>query len=90
MMITNQKRLAAEIFSKREGRKVGVHRIWVDPSPQALDDVANAVQKEDVRRLIEEGIIKAKPLVVSSRAQKVVSNHPMEILGQQLKGSYFS
>ncbi|DAC34107.1 MAG: 50S ribosomal protein L19e [Candidatus Thalassarchaeaceae archaeon] len=69
MMITNQKRLAAEIFSKREGRKVGVHRIWVDPSPQALDDVANAVQKEDVRRLIEEGIIKAKPLVGNSRGR---------------------
>ncbi|HJO42743.1 MAG: 50S ribosomal protein L19e [Candidatus Thalassarchaeaceae archaeon] len=69
MMITNQKRLAAEIFSKREGRKVGVHRIWVDPSPQALDEVANAVQKEDVRRLIEEGIIKSRPLVGTSRSR---------------------
>ena len=48
MMITNQKRLAAQIFSKREGRPVGVHRVWVDP--QKLDDVSDAVQKEDVDR----------------------------------------
>ena len=54
-MITNQKRLAAAIFSQREGRVVGVHRIWIDKD--YLDDVANAVQKDDVRRLIDEGII---------------------------------
>tara|TARA_Y100001970_G_scaffold117242_1_gene145832 strand:- start:4597 stop:5076 length:480 start_codon:yes stop_codon:yes gene_type:complete len=69
MIITNQKRLAAEIIGRREGRKVGVHRIWVDPSPQALDEVANAVQKDDVRRLIDEGIIKARPIVGTSRSR---------------------
>ena len=63
-MITNQKRLAAAL-SQREGRVVGVHRIWIDKD--YLDDVANAVQKDDVRRLIDEGIIKARPLVGTSR-----------------------
>jgi|TARA_B100001741_G_scaffold117899_1_gene97249 large subunit ribosomal protein L19e len=67
MMITNQKRLAAAIFSQREGRVVGVHRIWIDKD--YLDDVANAVQKDDVRRLIDEGIIKARPLVGTSRSR---------------------
>ena len=66
-MITNQKRLAAAIFSQREGRVVGVHRIWIDKD--YLDDVANAVQKDDVRRLIDEGIIKARPLVGTSRSE---------------------
>ena len=67
MMITNQKRLAAAIFSQREGRVVGIHRIWIDKD--YLDDVANAVQKNDVRRLIEEGVIKARPLVGTSRSR---------------------
>ena len=67
MMITNQKRLAAAIFSQREGRTVGVHRIWIDKD--YLDDVSNAVQKDDVRRLIDEGIIKARPLVGTSRSR---------------------
>ena len=67
MMITNQKRLAAQIFSKRDGRPVGVHRVWIDP--QKLDDVSDAVQKEDVRRLIDEGVIKARPFVGTSRSR---------------------
>jgi large subunit ribosomal protein L19e len=67
MMITNQKRMAAHILSKREGRTVGIHRIWVNPD--YLDEVADAVQKEDVRNLIDEGIIVAKPIVGTSRAR---------------------
>ena len=31
MFISNQKRMAAAIFSKKEGRPVGIHRIWVNP-----------------------------------------------------------
>ncbi|GIT74966.1 MAG: hypothetical protein Ct9H300mP30_0280 [Methanobacteriota archaeon] len=31
MMITNQKRMAAQILSQREGRQVGIHRIWIHP-----------------------------------------------------------
>tara|TARA_B100000959_G_scaffold253383_1_gene284204 strand:- start:2169 stop:2642 length:474 start_codon:yes stop_codon:yes gene_type:complete len=66
-MITNQKRMAAEILSKREGRIVGIHRIWVNPD--YLDEVTDAVQKEDVRNLIDDGIIVAKPIVGISRSR---------------------
>ena len=67
MMITNQKRMAAEIFSRKEGKKVGIHRIWVDPN--YLTEVADAVQKDDVRMLIEDGIIKSKPIKGTSRSR---------------------
>ena len=67
MMITNQKRMAAEILSKREGRIVCIHRIWVNPD--YLDEVTDAVQKEDVRNLIDDGIIVAKPIVGISRSR---------------------
>ena len=61
MMITNQKRMAAEIMSQREGRTVGIHRIWVNPD--YLSEVVDAVQKDDVRNLIDDGIIRAKPIL---------------------------
>ena len=57
MIITNQRRMAAAILSQKEGRPVGLHRIWIDPD--YLDEVISAVQKDDVRRLITDGIIKA-------------------------------
>ncbi len=73
MMITNQKRMAADILTKKEGRVVGIHRVWIHPD--YLDEVTSAVQKDDVRQLIEDGIIKAKPIVgiSRSRARKVAS-----------------
>ena len=43
MYISNQKRMAADIFSKKEGKTVGIHRIWVNPD--YLSEVADAVQK---------------------------------------------
>ena len=67
MIISNQKRLAADILSRREGRTVGIHRICINPD--YLDEVTNAVQKDDIRQLIEEGVIKAKPLVGNSRGR---------------------
>jgi large subunit ribosomal protein L19e len=73
MMITNQKRMAAQIFSKREGRVVGIHRVWIDPD--YLDEVADAVQKADVRNLIDDGIIMAKPIVGTSRSRTRKASH---------------
>tara|TARA_B100000586_G_scaffold86515_1_gene61435 strand:- start:2948 stop:3421 length:474 start_codon:yes stop_codon:yes gene_type:complete len=72
-MITNQKRMAAQIFSKREGRVVGIHRVWIDPD--YLDEVADAVQKADVRNLIDDGIIMAKPIVGTSRSRTRKASH---------------
>ena len=67
MIITNQRRIAAAIFSQKEGRAGGVHRIWIDPD--YLDEVVSAVQKDDGRRLIEEGLIKARPIKGTSRVR---------------------
>ena len=67
MFISNQKRMAAAIFSKKEGKPVGIHRVWVNPD--YLSEVADAVQKEDVRMLIDDGIIKAKPIKGTSRSR---------------------
>jgi len=67
MMISNQKRMAAHILSKKEGRIVGVHRVWINPD--YLEEVSSAVQKADIRQLIEDGLIKAKPIKGISRGR---------------------
>ena len=61
MQITNQKKMAAQIL------KCGVNRIWVDP--RYVDQVTSAVQKSDIRELIEEGLIKARPIQGTSRVR---------------------
>lgn len=61
MDLSLQKRLAAEVLG------VGESRIWIDPS--RIEDVEGAVTKEEIRRLIKEGIIKVKPAKGNSRAR---------------------
>ena len=61
MQITNQKKMAAQIL------KCGVNRVWVDP--RYIDQVSSAVQKSDVRELIEEGLIRARPIQGTSRVR---------------------
>ena len=59
--LTAQKRMAAEILG------VGVSRIWIDPS--RVEDVANAITREEVKRLIKEGVIQVKPSHSPSRGR---------------------
>ena len=61
MQVTNQKKMAAQIL------KCGVNRVWVDP--RYVDQVTSAVQKSDIRELIEEGLIKARPIQGTSRVR---------------------
>ena len=61
MQITNQKKMAAQLL------KSGVNRVWVHPS--FVDQVAAAVQKDDIREFIEEGWIKARPIKGTSRVR---------------------
>ena len=61
MQITNQKKMAAQIL------KCGVHRVWINPS--YLDQVAQSVQKEDIREAIDNGWIKAKAIQGTSRVR---------------------
>lgn len=61
MDLSLQKRLAAEILG------VGESRIWIDP--EAYDKVEAAITREDVKRLIKDGVIKVKPEHSNSRAR---------------------
>ncbi len=61
MDLSIQKRLAAEVLG------VGESRIWIDPT--RIEDVEGAVTKEEIRRLIKEGVIRVKPAKGNSRAR---------------------
>ena len=59
--LANQKRLAAALL------KVGVTRVWMDP--ERLEDIATAITREDIRGLIEEGVVKRRAVVGISRGR---------------------
>ena len=59
--LANQKRLAAALL------KVGVTRVWMDP--EKLEDIATAITREDIRGLIEEGVVKRRAVVGISRGR---------------------
>ncbi len=61
MSLRSQRRLAAEIL------KVGENRIWIDPNRAA--DVEAAITREEIRKLIHDGVIKAIPEEGISRAR---------------------
>ncbi len=56
-----QKRLAAEVLG------VGESRIWINP--ESIDIVMDAITREEIKRLIHDGIIKVKPKHGNSRAR---------------------
>ncbi|MCD6323589.1 MAG: 50S ribosomal protein L19e [Desulfurococcales archaeon] len=56
-----QKRLAAEVL------KVGVSRVRIDF--EHIEDVETALRREDIRRLIKDGIIWAEPSKRNSRGR---------------------
>ncbi|MBN1763471.1 MAG: 50S ribosomal protein L19e [Methanomicrobia archaeon] len=59
--LAKQKRIAAQVL------KVGEGRVWIDP--EASEDVAEAITREDIRGLIEEGAITLKQKKGVSRAR---------------------
>jgi large subunit ribosomal protein L19e len=59
--LSAQKRLAADILD------VGQTRVWFDPERQ--DDLADAITREDVRELVDEGAIQAKDAEGNSRGR---------------------
>ncbi len=56
-----QKRLAAEILG------VGVSRIWIDP--YHIDEVADAITRNEIKALIKDGVIQVRPIHSNSRAR---------------------
>ncbi len=60
-MLKMQRRIAADLL------KCGENRVWIDP--EKIDDVAAAITREDIKRLINDGVIKKKPIKGQSRAR---------------------
>jgi large subunit ribosomal protein L19e len=59
MQLKAKKRLAARVLG------VGVDRVLIDPS--RASDVSAAISRDDIRRLIRQGAIRAKPKMGTSR-----------------------
>ena len=57
----SQKRLAADILDVGEGR------VWLDPGEQ--EEIAEAITREDIRDLVDQGIIRAKDAKSNSRGR---------------------
>jgi large subunit ribosomal protein L19e len=52
--LTLQKRLAADIM------KVGKSKIWLDPDKEKMKEIAGAITRSDVRKMISRGLIKER------------------------------
>jgi large subunit ribosomal protein L19e len=61
LSLKSQRRLAADLL------KVGEGRVWIDPD--RTEDVEAAITREEIRRLIHEGVIKPLPKKGVSRAR---------------------
>ncbi|MEW6222291.1 MAG: 50S ribosomal protein L19e [Candidatus Hadarchaeota archaeon] len=61
MKLNKKRRLASEIL------KVGVNRVWIDPTRG--EDVSAAITREDIRSLVNSGAIKARPEKGTSRGR---------------------
>ncbi|MEF8856329.1 MAG: 50S ribosomal protein L19e [Haloplanus sp.] len=59
--LSAQRRLAADVLD------VGENRVWFDPDAQG--DIAEAITREDVRELVDEGLIDATDASGNSRGR---------------------
>ena len=59
--LSAQKRLASEVLD------VGENRVWFDPDEQG--EIADAITREDIRDLIDRGVIEAKEANGNSRGR---------------------
>lgn len=56
-----QKRLASDVL------KCGQNKIWLDPNENS--EIANANSRQNIRKLVKDGLIIRKPVAVHSRAR---------------------
>jgi len=61
MDISTQKEMASDVLD------VGKNRVWIDPDRQY--EVADAITKQDIRNLVESGVIKKKSKDGTSRGR---------------------
>ncbi len=59
--LSAQKRLASDVLD------VGKNRIWLDPDAQA--DIAEAITRDEIRELVDEGTIQAEDASGNSRGR---------------------
>ncbi|MFB6130706.1 MAG: 50S ribosomal protein L19e [Salinigranum sp.] len=59
--LKSQRRMAADVLD------VGADRVWMDPEAQS--EIADAITREDVRDLVDQGTIRAKDAVGNSRGR---------------------
>ncbi len=59
--LANQRRLAAEVMD------IGVNRVWMNP--ESSKDIAAALTREDIRKLIEEGKVGKRAIRGVSRGR---------------------
>lgn len=59
--LRSQKRLAADIMS------CGKNKVWLDPNE--LSEISNANSRQTIRKLMSDGLIIKKPVVMHSRAR---------------------
>jgi large subunit ribosomal protein L19e len=72
MKITLQRRLAADIL------KCSEKRVWFDED--RLDDIKESITKQDIKELINEGVVRQKPVKSISRGRA------RQAKGQKAKG----
>merc|ERR1712212_1227778 len=56
-----QKRLAADVM------KCGKNKVWLDPNE--INEIANANSRQNIRKLIKDGLVIKKPVAVHSRSR---------------------
>ncbi len=59
--LSPQKRMAAQLM------KAGMSRVWMDT--KSVDDIAEAVTKDDIRKLIKRNVIQKRPSKGNSRSR---------------------
>ena len=59
--LSAQKKLASKVLD------VGKNKLWFDPDRQG--DIAEAITREDIRNLVDEGVIRADPPKGNSRGR---------------------
>ncbi len=74
MNVRSQRRLASGIL------KVGENRVWIDPDE--IEKVSSAITRDEIKRLVHEGIIQALPEKGTSRGRQRAS-HRRRVLGRR-------
>ena len=80
LKLTFQKRLAADLL------KCGIHRVKLDP--EKLEEISEAITREEIRQLIKDGAIEKKQKKGVSRARVRARKRKKRGVGSRKGGKY--